>query len=68
LGAGGEVEGVEGRGGGWWGLGGGGGGGGGGWEEVVAEVGLRGEALVDDAVGEQEEVGCEGEGPCAGDC
>lgn len=65
LRAGGEVEGVE-------LVGGGGGGGGRGWGwgcggEAVAHVGFCGEAVVDDAVGEEEEVGCEGEGPGAGD-
>ena len=34
--------------------------------DTVAEVFLFGDAVVDDAVGEEEEVGGEGEGPCAG--
>lgn len=35
---------------------------------AVADVFGGGDAVVDDAVGEEEEVGCEGEGPGAGDC
>lgn len=36
--------------------------------EAVADVFLVAEAVVNDSVGEEEEVGCEGEGPCAGYC
>lgn len=36
--------------------------------EAVAEVFFFAEAVVDDAIGEEEEVGCEWEGPGAGYC
>lgn len=36
--------------------------------EAVPEIFLIAEAVVDDAVGEEEEVGCEWEGPGAGYC
>lgn len=51
-----------------WEVGNRGGGGTFGGGDVVAEVLFVFDALVDDAVGEEEEVGGEGEGPGAGDC
>ena len=47
------------------GIGRGGGGRGGGFGEAVAEVFFVFEPLVGDPVGEEEEVGCVGEGPCS---